>query len=244
MGTVVTLDLYLSGEAQPGPGAHQALARARAALHRADAVFSLWKPDSPMSALRRGELTPDEAPPEVGEVLELCATAREMSRGFFDPWAMPGGLDPTGLVKGWAAARALGELAVAPGCAGALVNAGGDVAVSGSPAPGELWRVGIQDPARRDRLAAVVEVEAGIATSGTYERGAHLIDPRTGRSDSRFASASITGPDLAIADALATALAVAGGEGLEVIDALAGYEALAIGDDGRLFATPGLRLVT
>jgi hypothetical protein len=31
-----------------------------------------------------------------------CEAAREASDGWFDPWAMPGGYDPTGLVKGWA----------------------------------------------------------------------------------------------------------------------------------------------
>jgi thiamine biosynthesis lipoprotein ApbE len=46
------------------------------------------------------------------------------------------------------------------------------------------------------------------------------------------ASASVIGPDLGLADALATAIAVAGTAGLDLIERLAGYEALVIGWDG------------
>jgi len=67
---------------------------------------------------------------------------------------------------------------------------------------------------------------------GTYERGEHFIDPRSGRPAARAASASVTGADLGLADALATAVAVAGGPGLAQIDELDGYEALVINSDG------------
>ena len=83
------------------------------------------------------------------------------------------------------------------------------------------------------RLAAIAELTGAIATSGTYERGGHLIDPQLGRPAARAASASVTGPDLGLADALATAVAVAGEPGLDLIDTIEGYEALVIGPDGR-----------
>jgi thiamine biosynthesis lipoprotein len=51
------------------------------------------------------------------------------------------------------------------------------------------------------------------------------------------ASASVIGPDLGLADALATAIAVAGTEGLDLVEPLAGYEALIIDWDGRRQAT-------
>jgi hypothetical protein len=60
----------------------------------------------------------------MAEVLECCARAREISDGWFDPWAMPGGIDPTGYVKGWAAQCALSAL-VSSGIRGAMVNAVG-----------------------------------------------------------------------------------------------------------------------
>jgi thiamine biosynthesis lipoprotein len=236
MGTVVTIDLYAGRDLGAGEAAEvrRQLARARAILQRADEVFSTWQPDSPVSRLRAGGITIAQAPPEVAGVLEFCAAARELSGGWFDPWAMPGGVDPTGYVKGWAAREALAAF-TAPGIIGAMVNAAGDIASSGGPAPGQPFRVGIADPAAPRRLAEIAELTGrtrAIATSGTYERGNHLIDPHTGQPAARVASASVTGPDLGLADALATAVAVAGEPGLSFIEPIDGYEALVIGFDG------------
>jgi thiamine biosynthesis lipoprotein len=230
MGTVVTIDVY-GVEDLWHDDVDQALARARGILRSADDVFSTWKVDSPVSRLRRGEIPLDRAPSEVAEVLASCRTAREISRGWFDPWAMPGGADPTGLVKGWAAQRALEALA-SESISGALVNAAGDIAGFGGPEEATPFRIGIVDPSSPDRLACVVELAGAIATSGTYERGEHLFDPHTRRPATRLASASVTGPDLGLADALATALAVAGHNGLPMVAELEGYEALATGFDG------------
>jgi FAD:protein FMN transferase len=232
MGTVVTIDVYATPEAGPADLAalRGQLARARAILHRADEVFSTWQPGSPVSRLRRGEIGLAEAPAEVAEVLARCAAARELAGGWFDPWAMPGGVDPTGYVKGWAAQRALGAFS-GSGLSGAIVNAAGDIASTGALPGGTLFRFGIADPASPRRLAAVVEFTGAVATSGTYERGAHLIDPRSGQPAARAASATVTGPDLGLADALATALAVAGEPGLALIGPASGYQALLIGFD-------------
>jgi thiamine biosynthesis lipoprotein len=156
--------------------------------------------------------------------------------GWFDPWALPGGVDPTGYVKGWAAQSALNALA-GPGVLGAVVNAAGDIATFGRPGPGKPFRIAIVDPSDRRHLACVVELAGAIATSGTYERGEHLINPWTGTHESRVASASVTGPDLGLADALATALAVAGQEGLGFIEPIDGYEGFIIGHDGSWKST-------
>lgn len=233
MGTVVTIDVY----AKPGAADAQLtavrrqLAAAVAILHRADEVFSIWNPDSPVSRLRRGELRLAEAPAEVADVMAACATARDLSGGVFDPWAMPGGFDPTGYVKGWAAQRALAAFSV-DWMAGAIVNAAGDIASSGSQPTGQPFRIGIADPGAPRRLVEIVELTGAIATSGCYERGSQLLDPRSGQAAARAASATVTGPDLGLADALATALAVAGEAGLAFIEPLNEYEALVIGIDG------------
>ncbi|MCU1490313.1 MAG: thiamine biosynthesis lipoprotein [Acidimicrobiaceae bacterium] len=239
MGTAVVLECFAEeGSPYEEARAVVALARARAELHRIDAVFSTWKPDSPMSRFRRGELAEKEVPAELVSVLARCGELREATRGWFDPWALPGGVDPTGLVKGWAAGRAL-ELLREAGGSGALVNAAGDVAVSGSPGGGEPWRIGIVDPSDPRQLAAVVAVQGSVATSGTYERGAHLVDPFSGRRRARAAAATVCGPDPGTADALATALAVGGPEALDCLEELPGYEALLIGRDGHKRATAG-----
>jgi len=232
MGTVVTIDLFGDPSVE---GVARLVGEACDVLRDADDVFSTWRPDSPISRLRRGELTVEAAPAAVGEVLRRCADARTRSSGWFDPWAMPGGVDPTGYVKGWAAQEALSRLD-APGVRGTIVNAAGDIATRGRPAPGAPFRVGIVDPSGPSRLACVVELDGAIATSGTYERGAHLVDPRSGEPAAAAASASVCGPDLGLCDALATAVAVSGS--VELVETLAGYEALVIGWDGGWRWTP------
>jgi FAD:protein FMN transferase len=222
------------------PAPMTALQAAIASLHDADDVFSTWKADSPMSRLRRAEIRLEQAPREVAEVLALCENARDASGGWFDPWRLPGGVDPTGLVKGWAAQRALGVLQRA-GVPGAMVNAGGDIAVFGEPGPGRPWRIGIRDPRTRDGLLCVVAVRGpgAVATSGTYERGAHIVDPLTGRPATSVLSATVAGPDLSLADALANALVASDGRALEQIVRLPGYSALVVARDFSMRATSG-----
>jgi FAD:protein FMN transferase len=237
MGTVFSLTA-VHGDLPPD-AVRAALAAACRVLHHCDALFSTRDPASPVSRFRRGEAALGQLPPEFPEVLGECHAAKEASGGWFDPWAMPGGFDPTGLVKGWATERALAELRSA-GLAGALINGGGDVAVFGSPADGQRWRVGIRHPWRADALACVIVADAAVATSGPYERGAHLIDPATGRPASRAASATVTGPSLALADALATGVAVGGDEALAVVAGLDGYAAYLIRPDGSETDTGGI----
>ncbi len=228
MGTVVSFTVDCGSV--PDDSVRRAVARACRLLHRMDDIFSTWQPASPMSRLRRGELNLDDVPPEIPQVLEQCAEARALSNGWFDPWAMPGGVDPTGLVKGWAVEAAM-KMVREAGVPAALVNGGGDL-VGFRPPSSVPWRIGIRHPWDASALACVVELEDAIATSGSYERGAHLLDPRTGQLTTAAASATVTGPSLALADALATALAVGGDDVLALLAALPGYDGYLIRSDG------------
>jgi thiamine biosynthesis lipoprotein len=229
MGTVVSFAVVPGGLSRQAATA--AIEAACATLHWADATFSTWDSRSAVSRLRHGDATVDELPAQVAEVLALCEDARKTSGGWFDPWAFPSGVDPTGLVKGWALENALVVLREA-GMRAAMVNGGGDIAVFGSPAPGQSWRIGIRHPWRAGGLAAIIDVTTAIATSGSYERGAHLLNPFTGQLASRAASATVTGPSLALADALATAVAVGGDEALGIVAGLDHYAGYLIRPDG------------
>jgi FAD:protein FMN transferase len=238
MGTVVSF-LLPRGARRPDD-VSAVLDAACTELHRIDAIFTTWCDASPLSLLRRGEAALADLPSDVAEVLSLCHAARRASRGWFDPWAMPGGVDPTGLVKGWAVERAARLLHQA-GVAAAMVNGGGDLTVFGSPEPGQQhWRIGIRHPWRQDALAAVLLVTGAVATSAAYERGSHLIDPGTAAPSGRSASATVTGPSLAVADALATALAVGGDEALAAIGDIQGYAGYLIRPDGTEACTRGI----
>lgn len=171
--------------------------------------------------------------------------ATELTSGWFDPWAMPGGFDPTGLVKGWAAQRAQRALRQLGrwGVRHALVNAGGDVAVTGSAtgvADGRGWTLGIQDPFLPSGLLTTVRArEQSVATSGAYERGSLALEPATGRSVHRLASATVIAADLALADACSTGASVHGPNAMRWLTAAHGVEALLVTLEGAALSTPG-----
>jgi thiamine biosynthesis lipoprotein len=233
MGTVVSIDVRPQG--LPMTRTRTAVIEACAVLRRADDVFSRYKPDSPMSRLRRGEIALADCPPEVSQVVGLCEQAKLASAGWFDPWGLPGGFDPTGLVKGWAAHEAARVLEAA-GIGAGMVNAAGDIASFGAPSPRDAWRVGIRAPQSPDLLTCVIELRNAVATSGSYERGDHIWDVVAGRPASGVASATVCGPDLAMADALATGLVAAGSTGLDAVFG-AGYHALLLLEDGECLST-------
>jgi FAD:protein FMN transferase len=207
-------------------------------LREIDAIFSTYRDDSDISRLDRGEVSLAVCRPEVDEVLTRCLALERATGGFFSVRAA-GRLDPSGLVKGWAVAGAADRLA-AVGIESFCINAGGDVIARGRPEPDRRWRVGIRHPVDLDRLAAVVAVEdLGVATSGEYERGAHILDPHTGRPPSGLLSVTVIGPDLAAADAYATAAFAMGAGGPAWTATLTGYDAMCITDDHRVVSTAG-----
>ncbi len=82
--------------------------------------------------------------------------------------------------------------------------------------------------------------DAAVATSGRYERGDHVIDPRSGLPARGLTSVTVVGPDLALADAYATAALVLGPvDGMLFLGQRVGYEGMGIGDDRAVFTTTG-----
>lgn len=207
-------------------------------LRLIDATFSTYRNDSDISRLDRGEVTLAECRPEVNHVLTQCMLLARATRGYFS--VRPAGhLDPSGFVKGWAVAQAADRLA-ALGAANFCINAGGDIVTRGRPGPGRLWRIGIRHPEDLEQLAAVLAVEGlAVATSGEYEQGAHIVEPHSGRLPTGLTSVTIVGPDLAAADAYATAAFAMGADGPAWTATLTGYEAMCITSDHRVRETAG-----
>jgi thiamine biosynthesis lipoprotein len=237
MGTVVSFDLRIADESQR-PAMRAAIAPAVSWLHRVDEVFSTYRADSQISRLGRGELRLADCDPDVAEVLDLCAVVGRETNGFFSS-TYAGQLDPTGLVKGWAIQRA-SELLGAAGSSSHCVNGGGDMQVVGEPQPGDAWQVGIAHPLHRGELASVVSIRDGaVATSGTAERGAHVLDPFTGRPAETLASVTVVGSELIRVDAYATAALAMGHAARNWLESCPGYEAFAVGADGFGWWTSG-----
>src|SRR5690349_12326822 len=238
MGTVVSIDI---ADDLPEARLRELIESTCRWLHEVDARFSTYKQDSEVCRLRRREIRPEDCSPDLRLVLDRCADLWRTTDGYFDAYA-GGALDPSGYVKGWSVEVASARLAAA-GSTRHHINAGGDIRMRGAAPDGRPWRVGIRHPWEAEKLAWVLAVEEGaVATSGTYERGAHVWNPRTGAPATGLRSVTVVGPDLAVADAYATAALAMGEPGLGWLAkrVAEGYESAAVTDDGRAFTSPGL----
>ncbi|NKQ57389.1 FAD:protein FMN transferase [Amycolatopsis sp. K13G38] len=170
-------------------------------LREVDRRFSPFRPDS--------EVCLGTSSPEMTEILALCEEYERRSGGAFRA-RLPGRpFDPCGVVKGWAVERAAGLLREA-GVSEFCLNAGGDIV-----AAGRTWSIGIRHPEHADQVCAVFDLrDQAIATSGTYERGEHIVDGRTGEPVRDLLSLSVIADDLTTADAVSTAAFAMGEEGI------------------------------
>lgn len=217
-GTVIVLDLRAKDLDEDM--ARDACLAAGRELDAIDAWLSPYRADSCVTAIRQGRLSRADSPAPVREVIDACSRLREATDGAFDPWAAPGGLDPSGYVKGWGADRAAAVL-LAHGFANVSVNAAGDVTCRGEAEPGQGgWRIGVADPRDRQQVITSALVrDAHLATSGRYEQGDHIVEPGTGHRVTDVASASVLATHGGDADALATALMVRGPAGMHWVTA-------------------------
>ncbi|BAK33032.1 ApbE family protein [Microlunatus phosphovorus NM-1] len=233
-----------------GPGAYSSAARTawtavRAELTEVDRVFSTYRSDSYVSRLARGEIELADCPVEVVEVLGLGRRAEAESDGAFSIMLPDGAggrrLDPSGVVKGWAVQRASRHLAAVPDTDFCL-SAGGDMVCRVVAPDRPAWRIGIEDPRDPSRVLAVVPVRtAAVATSGTAQRGEHLLDPRTGGVAQGPASVTVVAPDLTWADIDATAAYVLGERAVDWLGSRPLTSALVVWSDGSTNTVDGRR---
>jgi len=201
-------------------------------LREADRVFSTYRPDSFISRLGRGEIGVGQCPPEVAEVLALGERAEHESGGAFRITRPGQVLDPSGVVKGWAAERAARHLRALPATDFCL-SAGGDLVCRTLDPAAEPWRIGIEHPHDPRRLIATVPVFAGaVATSGAAHRGAHLVDARTGLAPASVASVTVVAQSLTWADIDATAAYAHGEDAADWLRTRSGRSGLVVWQDG------------
>lgn len=228
--------------------------QAMAIIHEADRIFSLYKPESPLSRLARGEVSVAECPPVVSEVWDACEQWEKITEGWFSAFTPQHTFDPSGLVKTWAA-RAAAEHLVACGLTDISMNAGGDIWLSDGLQIERDWRVALSKPvsiaAEDAGVLTVIDLRQtqfrAVCTSGSAERGQHIWNPKApGReSASELIQVTVVARDLVEADVWATAAFAHGSAAIKQLDDynLANPEkpvhALAIHSDGGMYATPG-----
>lgn len=122
------------------------------------------------------------------------------------------------------------------------IDAGGDLYLGGHNPDGDPWSVGIRHPRVDKELIDALRVsDKAVCTSGDYERGRHILDPRAGDRSLSVASVTVVAPTAILADALATAVFVLGpDEGMALLDRL-GVDGLIVTPDLERRETRGLR---
>ena len=230
------VSLALRGRHTRDGAARSAWAQTMSLLRDADEIFSTYRPDSFISRLDRAEITLEDCPPQVAEVLALGEAARRESGGAFDIRRPgPGGrrrLDPSGVVKGWAVERAAAPL-LALADTDFCLSAGGDITCRTVDLGRGPWRIGIEDPTDPQRILAVVPLYTGaVATSGTAHRGQHLVDARTDSPPTGVACVTVVARSLTDADIDATAAYARGPDAARWLGTRPGRTGLVIWADG------------
>ena len=165
-------------------------------------------------------------------------------------------VDLGGVAKGWAADQATSRLArLGP----ALVEVGGDLAISRPQRDGERWPVGVSPPwDGREGDAEPLEIlllgRGGVATSGRdfrrWRAGGrwqhHIIDPRTGApARTEVLTATVVAPTATEAEVAAKAALILGPRaGLAFIEARPRLAGLLVLECGRVLRSRRLARLT
>lgn len=209
-----------------------------------DRRFSLYREDSELSAVSRGDLALTAASAQLRNAYASAIGWRNRTGGAFSPHRPDRVIDLNGIVKALAM-QAASDLLVASGQRNWCLNVGGDVLCAGTQSPDRPWSVGIVDPFDRSTLICAVVVSPAtpaVATSGIAERGDHIwrnAGDRSAPNAREFVQVTVVAESIESADILATAIIAGGPEMLDRATASFAIDAFAVAADGTLRSTPG-----
>ena len=201
--------------------------------------FSLYRPESELSRIARGELNMTYASEQLRSVYEEALGWRTRTEGTFTPHRPDGVIDLNGIVKALAIRRA-GAVFESVGVSNWSINAGGDLLYGQDSLPSTI---GIVDPNDRSRLLCSVSLlspHRAVATSGSAERGDHIWKSLS-MSDDEFSQVSVFADDIVTADVLATAIVAGGPETLRLVTERWPVDVIAIDQDDTILMTPAIR---
>lgn len=191
-----------------------------------------------------------DSPPPAKEMEEMLAGLSNCLQQHTDGWSRATAncqLDFGAIAKGYALDQGMKTLKT-HGITNAIINAGGDIVVSGSH--GERpWQIGIRHPRKPDQVIATLKIKGdlSIVTSGDYERFFfykgkryhHILNPQTGMPANQSQSATVIAGNATTADAWSTALFVMATRGLETIEKL-GMDAILVDVNGQIHLTKNI----
>lgn len=206
-----------------------------------DERFSTYKNESEISRINKKELSESEYSAQMREIFSLAQETNVKTRGYFNITQPDGRIDPSGIVKGWAIQKAA-VLAQKLGFDSYYLEIAGDIQTRGLDEQGREWTIGIRNPFNREEIVKVlIPRGAGVATSGSAARGAHIYNPHNPTAALKdVVSITVIGPDIYEADRFATAAFAMGKDGVSFINSLPGMEAYAIDRDGLATMTDGI----
>lgn len=213
------------------------LSAIEAVFENVEARFSLYRPDSELSRIARGELRLPEGSDDLIATYTRALAWRDRTDGAFSPHRPDGILDLNGIVKAEAIEQ-VGLILDAAGCPEWTINVGGDI-LTRSSAP-----IGVADPHRPGSLLCSVVLRKGrqaLATSGSAERGDHIWLGGS-LAPAHFVQVTVIADDIVTADVLATAIVAGGTTTMDDLTDHFDIDVLAVDRSGAIVATPGFRL--
>jgi len=206
--------------------------------------------DSDIARINLAEGKPVHVSEDTIECVKLAKKAARLSRGAFDPTlsdhrkiyidekrkiirlnSQKLELNLDGIGKGFAVQKGI-EFLFKMGVKNAMIDLKSSLAVLGGP-----WKIGIQHPRKKNEVLLAFELLSGeaVSTSGDYEQGPHIKDPRTGLPAKKCQAVTLIGKDAGLLDALSTAVYVLGPrEGLNMIKRIGGIKAVIVAADGKV----------
>lgn len=224
-------------------------------------ILSTWDPESEVSRWARTRDRAVRVSPELLEVLGLYDQWRGRTGGAI--WAtteqQAGMAARTGRSIGrmawrrcWAAPIVLNSFtksyviekaadAAMKQASGVVVNIGGDLVVKGRMTERVQIANPFDDTENSAPLASTLAAGMAVATSGSSRRGAHIVDPRTGKSPQHIASATVIAPKATDAGALATAFTILSvDESRRLAARVPGVQFLLVKAGGGIISSPGV----
>ena len=203
-----------------------------------DEKFSPYKKNSEVTKINDGRLKVEDVTGDMKLILKLSEKTKKETDGYFDVYH-EGNFNPSGIVKGWAI-REAADIIKRNGFDNYSINAGGDIQTAGLNNDGKRWAIGIRNPFNLVQNVKIVYLSGeGIATSGTYERGNHIYNPKNGIMDKNILSLTVIAKDIYEADRFATAAFAMGKEGINFIEKQKGLEGYMIDSEGMATCTSG-----
>jgi len=217
-----------------------ALSHIQAAANRMreiEKLLSRYLADSEVSRLNRGEKF--DLSSDTQQCLDLAKKAKQLTSGAFDVY-YNGELNLDGIGKGYAVEEARRVL-YKRGVKNAIIDMRSSIAVLGGP-----WRIGIKHPRQKDQILGIIVLsdQEALSTSGDYEQGRHIIDPKTKRPAvncqavtvvTRDAGPAPYGGGAGLADALSTGIFVLGPERGIALAKQLDLKVIIVAADGKIY---------